>query len=234
MSLRLLGSLVLLAGCSDEWFLNTSKEDSKPDDTGSDADADADGDSDADTDGDSDSDADGDSDSDTDADADTDTTGDLDCEEEYVTPAPGAVDSCITEEVSCGDVIYGTLEGGSTLYDYEFWESNFALGSMFGEYAAFDGPERVYLFRGLDGDETVRITFTTCFDSWAEWILHGDITADYCETEGFNTVGIFEGGSGNTWITDRFNATAGVYDFEFVLEGLFGVTGNYELKVECF
>lgn len=226
-----------LVGCSDEWFLNSDKaDDADAEDTGDTdtTEGDADGDSDSDTDGDTDSDADGDSDGDTDSDSDTDTEGELDCEEDYATPAPGEVASCVTEEVFCGDVIYGTLEGGSYDYDYDYWLEHFALGSMLGEYAAFDGPERVYLFRGLEPDQVVQITFESCFNSWADWILFGDTGRDYCDLEGTYTVGIFEGGSGNTWITERINASAGIYDFEFILEGLYGDLGNYVMTVECF
>jgi hypothetical protein len=207
---------LLLAGCADEWFLNGGDKDDADDTGEGDADSDADGDSDAD--------------SDTDSDAD----GDLDCDEPYETPNPGEVAECITQEVFCGDVIYGTLEGGSTTYDYEFWEYQQELDSLLGDYDALDGPERVYLFRGLATDEVVRATFTTCFDLWANWIIFGDTANNYCDLAGYQTSGVFEGGTGHEWYTDRINASGGDYDFEFIVEGLYGELGNFVLTIECF
>jgi hypothetical protein len=224
---------LLLAGCADEWFLNGDNGDKDADDTGeTDADADSDGDSDADTDGDSDGDTDADTDGDTDSDSDSDS--DLECDEPYETPAPGQVAECITQEVFCGDVVYGTLEGGSTDYDYDYWLYQQELDSLLGEYDALDGPERVYLFRGLDPDEVVRATFTTCFDLWANWILFGDTGDNYCSLEGVQTSGVFESGTGHEWYTERINQSAGSYDFEFIVEGLYGEVGNFVLTIECF
>jgi hypothetical protein len=221
---------LILAGCADEWFLSADKADDA-EDTGE-TDADADGDSDADSDGDSDADSDSDGDADTDTDSDGDT--DLDCEEPYETPSPGAVAECITQEVFCGDVVYGTLEGGSTVYDYDFWLYQQELDSLLGEYDALDGPERVYLFRGLESDQVVKATFTTCFDLWATWILFGDTGDSYCSTDGSQTSGVFEGGTGREWYTDRINASSSDYDFEFIVEGLYGEVGNFVLTIECF
>lgn len=218
--------ILLLGACSDEWFLNADK--SNTDDTAvpdGDADADADADADSDT----------DSDADSDADTDTDPPDELDCDEEpYPTPAPGQPASCVTQEVSCGDVIYGTLEGGSTLYDYDFWLYQQELDSLMGEYGALDGPERVYLFRDLQPNEVVRVTFTTCFDLWANWILFGDTGDNFCSTDGLQTSGVFEGGTGRSWYTERINQSASGYDFEFIVEGLYGAVGNYKMTVECF
>ncbi|MEQ1569273.1 MAG: hypothetical protein ABMA64_26790 [Myxococcota bacterium] len=222
--------LLVLAGCKDEWFLRGGSDEKTDSDADSDADADADTDSDTDTDADADSDA----DSDADADADSDTDTDLDCDADYTTPPYGtALGVCITEEVGCGDVIYGTLEGGSTLYDYDYWLLVGELGSLLGDYEALDGPERVYGFRDGEIDQVVRVTFESCFDQWANWVLHGDVSEEMCDVASYHTAGVFEDGSGNTWSTDRLNPN-GDYSFEFILEGLYGATGNYKMTVECF
>jgi hypothetical protein len=222
------GILLGIAGCSDEWFLRGDKDTA---DEPADADSDADSDSDADTDSDADSDADSDSDTDTDT-----VPGDLDCDAEIPTPDPGAagLGSCITEEVFCGDVIFGTLAGGSTIYDYEYWETVQELDALFGNYDAVDGPERVYAFRGLAQDEHVIFTVSTCFDLWADWIQYGDSDGDFCDLSPFNRAGVFEYGQGRTWWTDRTNQAPGTYDLEFVIEGLDGAEGNFKVTVDCY
>jgi hypothetical protein len=106
---------------------DTPNVDGDDDDGGADADADADADTDADADADADS----------DADTDTGTTSDLDCNADYLalTPAPGAagLGSCVTQELHCGDVIYATNTGGSTIYDYVYWEDQGSLGPYLGD-----------------------------------------------------------------------------------------------------
>lgn len=211
-----------------------------PSDKESDGDSDTDADSDSDTDADSDADADGDSDADGDADADADTDfpADLDCDEDLATADPGAsgLGSCVTEEVFCGDKIQGSIVGGSAVYDYDFWESIQSLDALFGDYEALDGPERVYVFRGLERDEYVVATVSTCFDLWASWIQYGDTDGDFCDLSEFNVGAVFESGdpNGRTWWTTRPNGSAGVYDFEFVIEGLHGAEGNFELTIDCY
>lgn len=168
---------------------------------------------------------------------DTDTTttraaGDeLDCEADYATPSPGGeLGACLTQEISCGEVIYGTLDGGSSTYDYDYWLMVGELDALLGEYDALDGPERVYAFRDRSVEQSVRVTVHSCFDHWATWILRGD----YCDTVNYETAGVFEGGTGQRlWYTERLDPD-GQYDYEFVIEGLYGAVGNYVITVECF
>jgi hypothetical protein len=135
--------------------------------------------------------------------------------------------------VKCGDVVFGQLDGGSTTYDYDYWLLVGELGSHLGDYTAFDGAERVYLFDDDTVQNSVTVTFETCFDGWENWILFGDVSGPYCSTSSYETAGVFDTGSGNTWSTTRLNP-GGIYDFEFIVEGLFGATGNYKMTVECF
>ena len=161
----------------------------------------------------------------------TSPTSDLDCDANYNTPAPGNdLGTCITGEVlQCGDVVYGTLDGGSSIYDYDYWYSIGELDALFGRYDALDGEERVYVYEGLF-DSVLKVTFETCFDLWATWVLTGQST---CDVESFSTGGVFEGGTGRRWFTERLNAGTGPHDYQFILEGLDGATGNYAITVEC-
>jgi hypothetical protein len=188
----------------------------------------------------SDADADADADSDADADTDTGTPSDLDCDADYLatTPAPGAdgIGSCVTQELHCDDVIYATNTGGSDLYDYGYWEEQFLTGPYLGDTAVFDGPERVYVFRGLAEGGGVTLTVESCMDVWATWVRYGDVSEEFCDLDPFNQAGIWENSSGpRDRSTDRINTySPSGYDFEFQIEGLFGAEGNFKLTVECF
>jgi hypothetical protein len=159
----------------------------------------------------------------------TNAPDDLDCDATYATPDPGSPASCVTEEIHCGDTLYGHLDGGSTVYDYDFWYDLQALDALFGEYEALDGAERSYLFRDTDVDQAIKVTVHTCFEMWATWIVRD---ADYCESSAL-LGGVFESGDGNLWYTERIDE-GGEYEFEFVVEGVYGDSGNYAITVECF
>jgi hypothetical protein len=226
---RMVGLVVLCAGCGDEWFLSGDKGD----------DDDSTSVSDETTPGDADADADADSDADSDTDTDTDADCPLDCDGDPIaTPDPGSgVGACVTETVQCGDVVEGTLVGGSQVYDYDFWLLVGELDALFGEYTALDGPERVYTMR-VEPGQVVRATFETCFDLWANWVLMGDTGGAFCDTDTYYTAGVFEGdattGCPYGWYTERLNSGSSPYDLELIVEGLYGATGNYRLTVECF
>lgn len=165
---------------------------------------------------------------------------DLDCDADYLarTPAPGStgLGSCVTQEVTCGDVIYATNTGGSTIYAYDYWEEQQVLGPYLGDTEVWDGPERSYVFRGLQEGEGVRLRVESCMDVWATWIRYGDVGGEFCDLDPFTQAGAWESSNGprERW-TDRVNpSSAAGYDFEFQIEGLFGAEGNFELTVECF
>ncbi|MEY3213367.1 MAG: hypothetical protein RIT28_3848 [Pseudomonadota bacterium] len=131
----------ILAGCGLFEFNVKDKDSGAADDSvpgQSETDA-PEGDADADGDADSDADGDGDSDSDSDADGDTDWDPGLDCDASYSTAAPGAGD-CLTGALKCGDVITATTQGGSDVYDGDFYSA----AKCFVPFTSYDGPERVY------------------------------------------------------------------------------------------
>ena len=161
----------ILAGCGLFEFNVKDKDSGAADDSvpgQSETDA-PEGDADADGDADSDSDGDGDSDSDADSDADGDTDWDpgLDCDATYSTAAPGAGD-CLTGALKCGDVITATTQGGSDVYDGDFYSA----AKCFVPFSSYDGPERVYEVE-LPADVVATISLSApCSDhaiAFARW-----------------------------------------------------------------
>ncbi|MCB9684101.1 MAG: hypothetical protein H6738_00875 [Alphaproteobacteria bacterium] len=231
MKYRIIMLAALSAACSDEWFLRGGKD--------ADADGNADADADADTDTDADSDADADADTDADSDADTDTL--LDCNEDWtgITPDPGdaGLGQCVVQELFCGETILGTTTGGSTVYDYQFWEDENALGNILGDFTALDGPERSYVFRNLPQNGTLVVTVESCMDLWASWIRYGDANGtDYCDLSHFNIGGVFDTPiGGRTMQVTMINpASPSGYSFEFIVEGLDSIEGNFIITTECY
>ncbi len=237
-------SVLLFGACSDP--VKGGNPDTVPpvDDTGpTDTDTDTDADTDTDTDTDADADSDADADADTDADTDVDTadtglsTGDpLDCYADYQsgTPNEGAagLGVCITEQIACGDVIYGSTNGASNYYTYDDWYSIGAVGTLLNEQDAFDGPDRSYVYIGQGQGQVISVRVESCMNTWAFWLLHGDVNYEVCDVG--STGGYFEYGSEFDQFTNRLGpVNPGTYDTEFVIEGLYGATGNYKMTVEC-
>ncbi len=191
---------------------------------------------------DTDTDTDTDTDADTDADTDTDTTytppGGYppDCQADYLsgTPAPGSGGAaCITEEVFCGDVIYATTEGADALYDYEFWEQNFLISTL--EPGDLDGPERVYLFRGLDYEQTVTFTVDSCGALWGSTILYGDVSGAFCDYDDPLILGqhMIGGGTGFQYGTRVNGIYAADYDIIVIVDSYQGNVDNFTMTVAC-
>ncbi|MCA9492920.1 MAG: hypothetical protein KC621_23475, partial [Myxococcales bacterium] len=173
--------------------------------------------------------------------ADTDADTDLvDCNDDWtgITPDPGdaGLGQCVVEELFCGETVYGTTTGGSTVYDYDFWEQENALGNIFGDFSALDGPERSYVFRHLPQGGTLVVTVEACMDLWASWIRYGDSGNTYCDLDHFNIGGVFDTPiGGRTMQVTMINpASPSGYNFEFIIEGLHSVEGNYAITVDCY
>lgn len=207
-------ALLLLVGCDG------GVEPFPPPDTDADTDADADADTDAD--------ADADSDADTDADADSD--ADLDCTPgAYASPAPGLppLDACVTEDISCGDVVYGTNVGGSTYFGTASGEQfEQCSGAAFG--SDFEGPERVYTLVPPPGTNSVQISMQSCEES--EMMVFR--SSDPCPTGLVSQCGYITGSS-RVDQTDAFLlGPSGVLNL--VVEGFGNDGGNFVFSVECF
>ncbi len=137
-------------------------------------------------------------------------------------------------------MVFGTLPGGSSQYDYRDWEDAMALGSLFGNTDALDGVERSYLVTGLVTGHSWWITFESCFSNWSTWIRYGDLNTEYCDLPGAYG-GVFESNNGTDRVrwTERLGSSPSGHDYEFVIEGidgdgLDGGSGNFMITVECY
>jgi hypothetical protein len=237
-----------LAGCSLSMSPVGPKYPDGDTDVGSDTDYESDTDTDADTDTDTDADTDADTDTDTDADTDSDTDADTDadtgdpdelhCNADYTsrTPDPGlnGLDACVTEEVSCGDVILATTTGGSTHYGYQIYEDSMAISWL--NDGDLSGPERVYTFIQYP-DEHAEIIVETCEYVWLTSVNHYN-SADSC-IDGDPNLAIWHG-TGSGWqpeakISNITNATTmGTYHYDIVVDTYLGKETNYKLSINCW
>lgn len=187
-----------------------------------------DADTDVDADSDTDVDADSDTDTDTDSDADTDVNAAVDCNANYPTPAPGSggVESCVTEVLECGDVVFGTNTGGSTFFGTESNEQ-FAQCSGSASGSDFAGPERVYVIHVTSSMNSVSARLESCASSW---LMHfrglPTCTTGIYASCGYANLGTF---------TDQ-TAQLPVFDngtISLVIEGNRNNGGNYRLSIDC-
>jgi hypothetical protein len=179
-------------------------------------------DADADVDADTDTDTDTDADADADADADTDIGGTPeyldfgdDCDVPFaIDPLQG---ECVTNSISCGETVYGTNTGGSTLFtaDGQFEQCS---GSASG--SDLDVP---------NGINSISARLESCEDSWLFWFRESTecpsenelVTCGYPVRGDFRVQydGLLAGPSGIVW---------------FVVEGFQNDGGNFALHIECF
>ncbi|MCA9492921.1 MAG: hypothetical protein KC621_23480 [Myxococcales bacterium] len=151
----------------------------------------------------------------------------LDCRDEYVTPDPGnsGLPACVTDTISCGSTIQGTVAGGSTVFSNESgmaWE--WCSGHSTGTQLA--GPERVYRLDVDSSTTYVTPRLRSCEPLQLLWyqtsqacptdhVLCSYITVDGSRDQSDD---ILLAGNGTIW---------------FVVEGISGTSGNFELTVEC-
>ena len=183
----------------------------------------------------SDADTDADTDTDTDTDADTDTDPRLDCAAVYDTPVPGTLtpDTCVTERVYCGDVRFGTTEGGTEIYDYDYWFDNQAIGNMSRSDVA--GAERIYTIESVLPGQFVRVTVESCDDTRASWYLSGDLTP-FCSTDATNTPKEHFYGVIGRVVQDTVlqnNTSASVYNFQIMVDAAVDANTNYMITFDC-
>lgn len=151
----------------------------------------------------------------------------LDCHPNYETPAPGSdgLPSCVTQEIACGETILATVEGGSTVFSNA---SGMAFEQCSGHSTGTElaGPERVYKLT-MDASVTyVTPRLRSCQPLQLLWYQTGNacpeehVLCSYITVDGSvdQTDDILLAGSGVLW---------------FIVEGIDGTTGNFELSVEC-
>ncbi len=149
------------------------------------------------------------------------------CDDLFETPPPGSSGggACVTEVVSCGDTVRGTIRGGSNVFRNEpgyAWEQCSGQGP-FGD--DLSGPERVYQV-DTSGYDYVSVRLVSCERLQLLWYQTAqvcpeeNVTCSYVTVEGSTdqSEDIVLSGSGIIW---------------FVAEGLGGAEGNFELTVEC-
>lgn len=166
----------------------------------------------------------------------TQTKNGLDCKEVFAVPDPGlgGLPECIVEELTCGSVVSGTNEGGSTWYDRQYWEDAQSLDSLaFEDEGILDGPERVYAFYGHLPDEDIRVTVTSCVQLWSSYIRHGDVSVNWCDEP--SPVGVAGHFTGQWPVKDALllNRSGAEYDWELIIDSWDGQVGNYRIEVEC-
>lgn len=186
--------------------------------------------------GDADTDADADSDADSDADADVDTGPQLDCTAPYDTPAPGTLGqfpTCVTDQVFCGQTVFGTTAGGSNVYDYDFWLDTQSLGALINKPEEVAGPERVYAIEAVFAGQVVTATIESCNPVWASWISMGDLT-DYCdEYTQAPKQHFYEVQGRYLQEADIPNSSVGVYSVEIIVDSAINAPGNFLMTIEC-
>jgi hypothetical protein len=151
----------------------------------------------------------------------------LECREPYETPAPGGdgLDACVTATLACGETVRGTVEGGSSVLSNESgqafeWCSGHSTGS---ELA---GPERVYRVDVGEENTYASVRLASCEPLQLLWYQTSQacpaehVTCSYVTVDGAvdQREDILLSGSGILW---------------FVVEGIEGTSGNFELTVDC-
>ncbi len=161
----------------------------------------------------------------------------LDCAEVLILPDPGlaGLPECVVEELKCGDVIDGNNLDGTTMYDRAYWVEAQELDKLASEpNDVLDGPERVYAIYGQPPDSEITVTVTSCVQLWPSFILHGDISGDWCDVPSPNNQSGHFTGEWQNKSTTLLNRAAGTYNWEILIDSWKGQTGNYRIEVDCF
>jgi len=187
---------------------------------------------DADTDTDTDTDVDTDVDTDTDTDTDTTEPPIVDCRADYATPVPGSIAglaTCQTGELFCGDFIQATTVGGSTHYDETIYEPAGA-GTSLEDWSA---PERVYAFR-QPVNTPIRVSlYSPCRDINILLCLGWECSdANGVSQSSCNAALEFDADGAR--FRDLPGPTSGPRNWELIVDGQDGDSGNFALRVECF
>lgn len=169
----------------------------------------------------------------------TGTNPNLDCQADYTSlmrvPGSGPGPMCLTDEIQCGDVLLGTNEGGTYIYNRGVWEDAFALGGLALEAdSILDGPERVFAYMGHSQGYTVTVTVESCVPMWGSWRRKSDLGDDWCQVvDMWDAPGHFTGSDTDQTYT-FVNNTSGDYDYEIILDSYGGGEGNFKVSVECY
>ena len=146
------------------------------------------------------------------------------CEDEVATPAPSG---CAMATIACGETIQGNNDAGAFVFDDDFYQGKYCTPQR-NRYS--ESPEAVYMLN-VPGDIKAVVTLTSeCEDldiaaiSWNE--------SDRCPTTQHNIAECemdTHSGGGSVTMTTVTRAQ----NYLLIVDGKKGVTGNFELKVEC-
>lgn len=208
MKARHLCMLVVLFGCPIVETDAPSKDSTDPDDSVPDTETDP-GETDP---------------SETDTDAPPD---DLDCTPgAYTLPAP-APDTCVVQELTCGQVLEGTTTGGTTEFTRTQWEDAMCLDYLLLDPAHLDAPERVFSLQ-----IPPRMFGSVTIESCARLDLRSVSTPTDCDTSPQNC----SAASGD-WDLATVNNLVGTNTgnrYEIIVDGYDGDEANFRLTVDCW
>lgn len=146
----------------------------------------------------------------------------IDC----ATPASEAP-TCAEVELSCGDVVEATTDGGTTALDRTTWAAAQCLDWLAADAGDLDGPERVYALRiPPDTRASVRLQ-SPC----ARLDLRAVPTTTVCDAapDGCTSA---SGDFADSRLSDLLGGTQG-RRYELVVDGYEGEAGAFRLSVTC-
>jgi len=168
---------------------------------------------------------------DTDTDTDTDPWA-VDCSADYTMNTPDAA-TCVTRSISCGETILGSTVGGSTGYGSETYIVTYACAGQWGFDVDYSAPERVFNFYMPAGQHADIELYAPCGDMRLTALF---VPSDACPADAAAcsspTMSNTQGDT-QTLISEFGHATQD-REFQFVVDGISGDTGNFRLKVDCY
>lgn len=143
------------------------------------------------------------------------------CQESLDTTAPPGP-ACLQDTIACGETVTGTTQGGASLWDKDFHQSNFCFVAG----TDYDGAERMWGFHQAAYTETV-VTLDHCSDaalsvmSWAdpETCPEAGGTVNRCEGSNLSNQVTFYTDRDQYWVIGVDTAA--------------GDEGNFSLTVAC-
>jgi len=141
----------------------------------------------------------------------------------------------VSQQLSCGDVVFGTNEGGSTVYNTGYWELVQELGALINESPdVLDGPERVFSIMGQTPGQLITVTVQTCQPMWESWRQKGDVRDDWCAVDQYWDTAGHLGGTELERTYSLFGPSSGTYDYEIIVDSWYSSVGNFMLTVDCY
>lgn len=151
----------------------------------------------------------------------------LECSVPYPTPDPGGAGAeCVTEQISCGDVVEGNNTTGSDVYSSAQGEAlSFCAGSA-SQTDKLDGPERIYELVLPEGTRDLEVRLLSCERSWLFWYQ-----GNACDVD---QVSCSYAGEGTFLDQNDDIALFNEPNMYFIIESDGNAGGNYRFSVDCY